>query len=64
MGKYIAAFVAILVVLGGAFVAGYAAAVTGQGDYVCEMQTDPDTEQQVCIVDGTTYVPQEEGTDG
>lgn len=60
MGKYIAATVVVLVVLGGVFVLGIAAGISGGGGRVCEMTEVPEEAEQVCIVDGVTYAPVKE----
>lgn len=59
MGKYIFGAVVILAIFAGAFVFGYAAGVTANGGRVCEMDENARTQEQVCIVDGVTYTPED-----
>lgn len=61
MGKYILVLIAGLVVIGGLFSVGYVAGVTAQSGRFCEMQEDQSSDEKVCVVDGVTYAPVEEG---
>lgn len=59
MGKYILILIVLLVAAVGLLVVGYSAGVTAQNGHICSMSEDSATGENVCIVDGVTYVPQE-----
>lgn len=59
MGKYILILIVLLVAAGGLLVVGYSAGVTAQNGHICAMSEDATTGENVCIVDGVAYVPQE-----
>lgn len=61
MGKYILVLIIVLVVIGGIFGFGYVAGVTAQNGRFCEMQEGQSTDEKICIVDGETYAPVEDG---
>lgn len=61
MGKYILVLIVGLVVIGGLFSVGYVAGVTAQDGHICEMQESQTDDEQVCVVDGKTYAPVQDG---
>lgn len=58
MGKYIVGLVAVLVIVGGAIFVGYISGVTAKSASICETIKDGKALENVCIVDGVTYVPE------
>lgn len=63
MGKYIFGVVVVGALLFGVFLLGLSAGVTGKGGRVCGPPADPQSQADVCIVDGVTYVPEEPGNE-